>query len=440
MVRRRVGAAEEIYDRIVSRLLAHIRNLGHGAMTALTRKIDVGAKHFYQLQSDSRPFRLIKLLEAMQELGISWYDLAGPGREPTAHDSTPIPIVTRSRKLLEQGVTEETDGRGVSDLVQQLDDLRYTDTAEAARLAEAALEDFHSASAHAVLLGVWGSAQRQESRLEQASSALAEAFRISARLGRPEVIGNIRQRRASLFAAEGDFQRAHDESALSIAYHLAGDNRGGAGEAMADQGRYLWYLRRFQMAKTVLRSSLAWIPEESLRHRLSVHGNLSFTYWELGRLSEAEEHARIAIQLSEGGFRLLTGKLLLLKASVLAHSGDYSGAARQAKASFDTFEYYNLDRAVAGLAWVSLLSKAGKPAIATAVARSMVVLLEHLATSKIAHSVITELVNLGFRNELCELELSRLRTKICAAQGVTVGQLGLLEGPGPGTAPGKDEY
>ena len=285
--------------------------------------------------------------------------------------------------------------------LMQLDQRRYEDPAGALGELQASAHQVPK-KLSALFLGVCGStyrilagrSQRIEHRLRQAEDHIAFGRWIANRLRTPKAKADLDLRLSYVVADRGHYAKALAIAESANATSEREKDLPGRGKALADQGRYLYYLKRHQEATNAYTAALQLLPENETRYRFSSFHNLGFCYLSTGQPRIALKYSTLAEGLVPS--RWFEAKLRWLQARICTALSDFDGAESYLSRTVEIFRQLHYgEAALASCELVRVQLLQSRPVDAWRTAAEIRPLVIRMSKNEVVAAAVVELLRGG---------------------------------------------
>ncbi len=418
---------EELYSRIIQKLdeILAVRAKDRGVKQALRKQLGVGETFFSDLRRQRYRLPLDKVLGLLDLLEVDGREFLRsvldnePHRNilpPDSEDFGTKSLVQLARQCFGTTGTQGDPARG-SWKYKILERMRSEEPRRCVGLVRVAIPHVHR-SFLPYLLGVHGSALRALNQYEQAIEAFGVGTELAQKLEDLSALANMKQRELHVWFEQGDLERALGLAVEAVNLCELAADPVGKGRCLVDQGAMLHHAGHFDLSIRAFGAALRLLPLVETDNRYSAMLNQAYNFEEIGRLAEAWTWAALAASQSQGVTQHLLIAGLTLRGRLCKRRGDHKGSAQVFREAFDFFlqaERY-LDAAEAAIDLCEAHLLAGQPAMATATARSSMLLIGRLRNNRIAAATIAELGRFAAGHKTLSLQfLERSRRMLQAA-------------------------
>ncbi|MCB1053968.1 MAG: hypothetical protein KDD11_00465 [Acidobacteria bacterium] len=399
--------------RLIAALDDEIRSRPRGAIFAMEQ--DLGKSCGWWLgRVNSGRLSTQNLFEVLDHLGLDRIAFLrrhvgrADGLELNQPPGPVPPLVHRALERAHQG--RETRGLGAN-FVDALDEQRYDDPQGVVRTAQWAV-DLIELALLPRLLGIIGSAHRLLLEVDEAEHYLHAAVEACQLHGDDVCLGNLLRRYSYVLGDRTDYAgalRLAEQGTLLLLRH--GDGIG-LGKGLVEQGLWLHYLGRDQLAVKSLQAALLHLPRDLERYRFSAFQTMGLAFQAAGDSDHALE---CLVRAEEEGTRLGTWashKIQWVKGRILETCGRLEEAAMIFQRLVVRLREQHVGEAIlVTCELVRVRLRQGKAEEAIMGVRSMLPFLEVLGKHPVISEAIAELarsIEVGLSLALLERVISRL--------------------------------
>ena len=301
----------------------------------------------------------------------------------------------------------------MSNLIQELDNLRYEEPLRALEKARAELLS-SSPVLKAQLLGVSASCYRLLADIPRAKGCIARGLDIADRKRALSTKGDLLQRLSLLTRDEGRIHLSLDINMEAILTNV--DEEWRVGRCFVDRGTFLFSLGRLKEAEYFFLRSTGFLAPDDMRNKFSAYQNLATCLVEQGALNDAKIYALKAKDFSRAAGAYFKAHLEWLLADISRAELDFDLAIEHYSNAFADF--FRLSQgglratvaagqaAVVGFDLLRVTIRAGDKRKSSEVVEKLVSLALPLNTNSCVARVLLDLRHMHILDEKCVVKMA----------------------------------